>query len=138
MYYLKSSRVMRVIGRLRSSKRSQSRSARSTSHWTTTLPSPRPGMIKEGRILLDILCLGWHSVDRMCVSPGPSLQLTIARPGRNSGGDLSKQRPHFSASAIWTRQNWNVGNSVNLGTLIGPRPVPPPVRGEYCVLTCIS
>jgi hypothetical protein len=116
---------MHAIGHLRSSKRSQSRSARSTSHWITTLPLPRPGMIKGGKILPDILCSGWHSVDRMCVSPGLSLQPTIARSGRNSGGDLSKQRPHFSASVIWTRQNRNVGISVDLGTLIGPRPVTP-------------
>jgi hypothetical protein len=34
-------------------------------------------MIKEGKISLDILCLGWHSVDRMCVSLGLSLQQTI-------------------------------------------------------------
>lgn len=133
MYYLKSSRVMHVIGHSRSSKRSQGRSARSTSRWTTNLQSPSPGMIKEGKILRDILCLGWHSVDRMCVSHGLSLRPTIVRSGRNSGGDLSRQRPHFSASVIWTRQNRNVGNSLSLRTLIGSRSVSPPMRRTYCV-----
>ena len=130
MYCLKSSRVMRVIGHLRSSKRSQRHSARSTSHWITTPPSPRPGMIRGGKTSPDILCLGWHSVDRMYVDPGLNLRPTISRVGRSSEGDLSKQRQHFSASAIWTHQNRNVRNSVNLETLIGSRLVPPSVHRE--------
>lgn len=138
MYYPKSSRVMHAIGHSRSSKRSQSRSARSTSHWTITLPSRKPGMIKEGKISLDILCLGWHSVDRMYAALSLDWQLTISRAGRSLEGDLSKQRRHSSASAIRMHQNRSVGSSVNLGTLIGPRSVPPPVcRGNLLRLTCI-